>query len=157
LYLSLNPGATPTQVTNAILDDAVNGVVTDPGTGSPNRLLQSRFPSAALTVSLVTDHADPTDFPFATTGTGLSPFTLDSDPGDTTNPPFVVQHLVPGTYTITQQVLPARWHVTAITCNGLSQDLANRKATVTIGTTDVSCTFTYAEWLHFTIVQDSLP
>ena len=39
LYLSLNPAATPTQVVNAITTTATTNVVSDPGTGSPNRLL----------------------------------------------------------------------------------------------------------------------
>ncbi|MCA2216204.1 S8 family peptidase [Jidongwangia harbinensis] len=39
LYLSANPAATPAQVSGAIVDSATPGVVTSPGTGSPNRLL----------------------------------------------------------------------------------------------------------------------
>lgn len=39
LYLAGNPGATPAQVQTAIVDSATTGVVTSPGTGSPNRLL----------------------------------------------------------------------------------------------------------------------
>ncbi|MEJ3744376.1 S8 family peptidase [Actinomycetes bacterium KLBMP 9797] len=39
LYLANNPTATAAQVHAAIVDNATNGVVTSPGTGSPNRLL----------------------------------------------------------------------------------------------------------------------
>lgn len=39
LYLSLNPTATPAQVANAITTTATTNVVTNPGAGSPNRLL----------------------------------------------------------------------------------------------------------------------
>ena len=39
LYLSANPAATPAQVGSAIVGAATTGVVTSPGTGSPNRLL----------------------------------------------------------------------------------------------------------------------
>jgi len=39
IYLGLNPDATSEQVANAITDNATTGVVTDPGSGSPNRLL----------------------------------------------------------------------------------------------------------------------
>lgn len=39
LYLSSNPGATPAQVTNALISNATTGVVGNPGSGSPNRLL----------------------------------------------------------------------------------------------------------------------
>jgi subtilisin family serine protease len=41
LYLSANPGANPTQVTAAIVNGATDGVVGNPGTGSPNKLLYS--------------------------------------------------------------------------------------------------------------------
>ena len=39
LYLAGNPAATPAQVHAAIVDNATTGVVTNPGSGSPNRLL----------------------------------------------------------------------------------------------------------------------
>ena len=39
LYLASNPSATPAQVTNALNTSATAGIVGNPGTGSPNRLL----------------------------------------------------------------------------------------------------------------------
>jgi subtilisin family serine protease len=39
LYLSANPTATPAAVGSALIANATSGVVTNPGTGSPNRLL----------------------------------------------------------------------------------------------------------------------
>ncbi|MCP9974866.1 S8 family peptidase [Streptomyces somaliensis] len=39
LYLANNPSATPSQVASAMTSSATSGVVTNPGTGSPNRLL----------------------------------------------------------------------------------------------------------------------
>jgi subtilisin family serine protease len=39
LYLENNPTATPAQVANALINNATPGKVTDPGDGSPNRLL----------------------------------------------------------------------------------------------------------------------
>jgi subtilisin family serine protease len=39
LVLAANPGFTPAQVTSFLLTNATTGVVTSPGTGSPNRLL----------------------------------------------------------------------------------------------------------------------
>jgi hypothetical protein len=39
LILSLNPSFTPAQVKSKLLADATSGVVTNPGTGSPNKLL----------------------------------------------------------------------------------------------------------------------
>jgi subtilisin family serine protease len=43
LYLSANPGATPAQVDAALKTGAVLNVITNPGTGSPNRLLNISF------------------------------------------------------------------------------------------------------------------
>ena len=43
LYLAVNPGATPSQVTSAIINASTPNKVTSPGTGSPNRLLYSFF------------------------------------------------------------------------------------------------------------------
>ncbi|GLZ30495.1 serine protease [Lentzea sp. NBRC 105346] len=40
VYLSSNPTATPQQVRDALVAASVDGVVTNPGTGSPNKLLQ---------------------------------------------------------------------------------------------------------------------
>ncbi|MDT8323714.1 MAG: S8 family serine peptidase, partial [Bacteroidota bacterium] len=41
LYLAANNNATPAQVTSAIVNGATSGVVSNPGTGSPNLLLYS--------------------------------------------------------------------------------------------------------------------
>jgi subtilisin family serine protease len=42
LYLSKHPSATTTQVRDAIVNNATNNKVTNPGTGSPNKLLFSK-------------------------------------------------------------------------------------------------------------------
>ena len=39
LYLASNPNATPTQVRDALVNNATSGKVTNPGSGSPNKLL----------------------------------------------------------------------------------------------------------------------
>ncbi|MEU4563074.1 hypothetical protein AB0F72_32225 [Actinoplanes sp. NPDC023936] len=39
LYLAAHPGAAVTTVNSAIVNAATTGVVTNPGSGSPNRLL----------------------------------------------------------------------------------------------------------------------
>jgi serine protease len=49
LYLAANPGSTPAQVKAAILANSTSGIVQDPGTGSPNRLVHSIFGSATPT------------------------------------------------------------------------------------------------------------
>ncbi|MGW3622609.1 S8 family peptidase [Streptomyces sp. NPDC000880] len=43
LYLSTHPTATPAQVRDAVVNNATNGKVQDPRTGSPNKLLHSLF------------------------------------------------------------------------------------------------------------------
>jgi len=43
LYKQANPSASPTTIRNAIVNNATANVVTNPGTGSPNRLLYSVF------------------------------------------------------------------------------------------------------------------
>lgn len=43
LYLAGNPGATPAQVATALNNGAASNVVSNPGSGSPNRLVQSRL------------------------------------------------------------------------------------------------------------------
>ncbi|MFD9965878.1 S8 family serine peptidase [Amycolatopsis sp. NPDC058986] len=43
LYLSANPGATAQQVRDALVSNATDGVVKNPGSGSPNKLLNVSF------------------------------------------------------------------------------------------------------------------
>ncbi|ONI81430.1 serine protease [Actinosynnema sp. ALI-1.44] len=43
LYLGANPGATPQQVRDALVDNATPNLVTSPGAGSPNKLLYTGF------------------------------------------------------------------------------------------------------------------
>ncbi|HEX5703522.1 MAG TPA: S8 family peptidase [Pyrinomonadaceae bacterium] len=43
LYKQANPSASPSTIRNAIVNNATTGVVTNAGTGSPNRLLYSLF------------------------------------------------------------------------------------------------------------------
>ncbi|WP_222853997.1 S8 family serine peptidase [Fodinicola acaciae] len=43
LYLAANPGATPAQVQDALVSNATAGVVRNPGSGSPNKLLFTGF------------------------------------------------------------------------------------------------------------------
>jgi subtilisin family serine protease len=46
LYLQTNPGASPSTVTQALVNNATTGRVSNPGSGSPNRLLYSLFGGA---------------------------------------------------------------------------------------------------------------
>jgi subtilisin family serine protease len=49
LYLQGSPGASPSTVSNAIVSSATTGVVSNPGTGSPNRLLYSLLTGGGTT------------------------------------------------------------------------------------------------------------
>ncbi|HYH34172.1 MAG TPA: S8 family serine peptidase [Nocardioides sp.] len=49
LYLQGNPGASPSTVSSAIVGTATTGVVSNPGTGSPNRLLYSLLSGGGTT------------------------------------------------------------------------------------------------------------
>jgi subtilisin family serine protease len=42
-YKQANPGASPTTIRNAIVNNATTNVISNPGSGSPNRLLYSAF------------------------------------------------------------------------------------------------------------------
>ncbi|WP_059009871.1 S8 family peptidase [Streptomyces specialis] len=59
LYLAGNPAATPAAVSAALKNGATTGVVTDPGTGSPNRLLATGAGSAPTNATdvAIRDHA----------------------------------------------------------------------------------------------------
>ena len=100
LYLANNPNATPTQVRNAIVDNATSGKVTDAGSGSPNKLLYSLFgstppPGDTYSVSgTVTNSA----------GTGVSGVTVSNGTvSATTNSSgaYTLTGLANATYTLT--------------------------------------------------------
>ena len=79
-YLQANPAATPAQVASAIINNATTNLVTNPGTGSPNRLLYMGFistnqpPSAAITA--------PANNASFTQGTSVTFTGSGSDPED---------------------------------------------------------------------------
>ncbi|TXH74492.1 MAG: S8 family peptidase [Lysobacteraceae bacterium] len=54
LYLAVNPSATSSQVTSAIINNATQNVVTDAGAGSPNRLLHTLFGGGGGTPPTIT-------------------------------------------------------------------------------------------------------
>ena len=59
LYLQGNPGASPATVASALTGQATTGVVTSPGSGSPNRLLYTN-PGTATATPTPTPSATPT-------------------------------------------------------------------------------------------------
>jgi subtilisin family serine protease len=76
LYLETNPGATPAQVSTAVINAATAGVVKSPGSGSPNRLLYT----AGWTAGGGTPTPTPT--PTATPTTTPSPTPTPTPTGD---------------------------------------------------------------------------
>ena len=77
LYLGANPTATPAQVTTALNNNATPNKVTNPGSGSPNRLLYSIFDG-------VVDNKPPVaDFRFSASGLTVSFTDASSDPDGT--------------------------------------------------------------------------
>ncbi|MER8188317.1 S8 family serine peptidase [Kitasatospora sp. NPDC094015] len=78
LYLADHPTATPAQVSAALVADATGGVVTDPGTGTPNRLLHS---GAAPAVPPGPRFENTTDLPVPDEATVESPITVTGVPG----------------------------------------------------------------------------
>ncbi|HEX2209868.1 MAG TPA: S8 family serine peptidase [Longimicrobium sp.] len=72
LYLQGNTTATPASVTSAIISNATTGVVTGAGTGSPNRLLYSIFPTSQPVSTVITGPSS-----ISTAGT----YTWQANPG----------------------------------------------------------------------------
>jgi serine protease len=77
LYLAANPGATPSQVTTALINNSTPNKVTSAGTGSPNRLLYSLFGSPPA------NNPPTANFTFTTSGLTAS-FTDTSSDSDGT-------------------------------------------------------------------------
>jgi serine protease len=84
LYLEANPSSTPAQVTNAIITNATTGKVTNPGAGSPNRLLYMGFigggggnqpPVANFTFSCGAGHSCTFDGSSSTDDVGVTSYT----------------------------------------------------------------------------------
>jgi serine protease len=86
LYLANNPSATPTQVTNALINNSTANKVTSAGTGSPNRLLYSIFggsnPPPPPPPSNVLSKGVPVTGLAATTGNALN-YTMQVPAGST--------------------------------------------------------------------------
>ncbi|MFL5641830.1 MAG: isopeptide-forming domain-containing fimbrial protein, partial [Chloroflexota bacterium] len=92
-----------------------------------------------ITIIKDADPTDPQDFGFTTTGTGLSPFSLDDD-GDNANTlsnTTTFQNLLAGSYSVTESATSG-WDLTGITCEagGTSSfviDGATANLTLTVG------------------------
>jgi subtilisin family serine protease len=79
LYLASNPSATVTQVNAAIINGATTGVVSNPGTGSPNRLLYNQIAGAPVTPTVP---ADPTSLGYSSLTSSSVVLTWTDNAGD---------------------------------------------------------------------------
>jgi serine protease len=123
LYLATNPSATPAQVTTAIVNNATPNVVTNPGSGSPNRLLYSLFGPSTPTYSIsgtITTSAG-TAIPGVIVSTGSATATTNSSGA------YTLSGLSNGTYTLTPSLggytfSPASRSVTVNSADVTGQD-----------------------------------
>jgi subtilisin family serine protease len=92
LILAGSPGSTPAQVTSAMTGAATTGVVSNPGTGSPNRLLfTTTGGSGGTTCPAVTNG---TDVAIPDAGTAESPVTVSGCTGNASTATSVTVHIV---------------------------------------------------------------
>ncbi|NBM15870.1 S8 family peptidase [Streptomyces sp. GC420] len=93
LYLADNPSATPAAVQSALVSSATTGVVTSPGSGSPNRLL--RVGSGGTTPPPGDRFENTADYAIADHSTVESPITVTGVSGNAPSAlqvPVVIQH-----------------------------------------------------------------
>ncbi|MER6715224.1 MULTISPECIES: S8 family peptidase [unclassified Streptomyces] len=91
LYLADNPAATPAQVSSALTSAATTGVVTSPGTGSPNRLLNV---GGGTTTPPGPRFENTTDQAIADNATAESPVTVSGVSGNAPSALAVEVHIV---------------------------------------------------------------
>ncbi len=161
-YLGERPQAEPAEVTTALLFGATADHVTDPGTDTPNRLLNSRFLASRPALSVIEDAApaDGQQFAFTVCGPGGACDDVAlSDDGDPTtlDDRHTANNLAPGTYTISQAAVP-RWELADLSCTTTAGvDLTGRTVTVVLGPDQhVTCTFTNTS-TGITVTQDTRP
>ncbi|GAB2724749.1 S8 family peptidase [Streptomyces bullii] len=91
LYLADNPTATPAQVSSALTTAATSGVVTNPGTGSPNRLL---YVGGGTTTPPGPRFENTADYAIADNSTAESPVTVSGVTGNAPSALAVEVHIV---------------------------------------------------------------
>jgi subtilisin family serine protease len=91
LILAASPTSTPAQVTSAMTGAATTGVVTSPGTGSPNRLLFTTTGTTGTSCPAVTNGTDVT---IPDLSTVESPVTVSGCTGNASTATAVTVHIV---------------------------------------------------------------
>ncbi|MET9830604.1 S8 family peptidase [Streptomyces sp. NPDC006385] len=91
LHLAANPSATPAQVASALTSAATTGVVTNPGTGSPNRLLNV---GGGTTTPPGPRFENAGDYPISDNSTVESPVTVSGVSGNAPSALAVEVHIV---------------------------------------------------------------
>ncbi|MEU5902527.1 MULTISPECIES: S8 family peptidase [Streptomyces] len=92
IYLGQNPSSTPAQVSSALVSASSTGVVTSPGSGSPNRLLNV---TGGTTNPPGKKFTNDTDYPIRDNATAESPVTVTEVPGNAPaalSVPVTIQH-----------------------------------------------------------------
>jgi subtilisin family serine protease len=99
LYLQQNPGSSPAAVASALVAAATNGVLTNLPSGSPNRLLYSRFPSSTPTPTPTTA---PTPTPVPTPAVSIGDASIVEGAVGVTLValPVTLSHAYPGPVTV---------------------------------------------------------
>jgi hypothetical protein len=115
-----------------------------------------------LTITKETDPAsDPQDFAFTPTGDGLSPFSLDTDSGNTAFPASRSFVLTPGTYSVSETLPESGWDFTRVSCTSASgqsvvpaASTSSSAVTLTLAAGDVvTCTYRNTKRASFEVVK----
>ena len=154
---------TPTGTETSVTPDLANrkATITLGAGGSVTCRFTDTKQRGHIIVDKVTDPSpdSTTSFSFTTTGTGYNGFSLKDT--DTPND----QTLVPGTYTVTEtNPSSLGFDLSNLVCTptgtetSVTPDLANRKATITLGAGgSVTCTFTNSKRGQITVIKRTIP
>ena len=102
------------------------------------------------------------NFGFTCSGTTPLTFPLDDDADGTLSNTQSFMSLDPGTYTCSEDALPAGWSLTSLVCSdpdgGSSVNLGTRTATIDVDAGEtITCTFTDTGAGTITIIKDAVP
>jgi hypothetical protein len=180
IYTNTSPGTyTVTQnappgfvLTNLICTDPDNGTTVNLGTRAATidldggESITCTFTNGQPgTITIIDDTIPdgPQNIAFVTSG-GLTPtnFVLDDDADAILSNTRVYNNVLPGTYTITQNIPPAGFSLTNLVCtdpdNGTTVNLTGRETTIDLdGGESITCTFTNGQPGTITIIDDTIP